>query len=128
MSVACSHRRVLIIEDYADAADTLSAFLEATGYEVVTTYGGQSALMAACNRRPDVVLLDLNLPDINGYEVARRLRKRSGMTHVVIIALTSYGYGPTETRLRLQESGVDHHLVKPVDPFLLAAVIDSLPR
>jgi CheY-like chemotaxis protein len=105
--------RVLVVDDCPDSAESMAILLRLDGYEVETATGGQAALRAAKARRPDVVLLDISMPGMNGYEVARQLRK---MFHddVGLIAITANGF--EEDRLRCLEAGFDRHFVKPADP------------
>jgi len=106
--------RVLVVDDNVDAADMLVMMLQMFGHEVQAAYSGQTALETAVEYQPDFVLLDIGLPDMNGYEVARRLRQQPQTKDVRLIAMT--GYGQDSDRQRSQEAGFDHHLVKPVDP------------
>ncbi len=106
--------RVLVVDDNVDAADMLVMLLQTFGHEVQAAYNGQTALEIAVQYEPDFVLLDIGLPDMNGYEVARRLRQQPQTKDVRLIAMT--GYGQDSDRQRSQEAGFDHHLVKPVDP------------
>ncbi len=106
--------RVLVVDDNVDAADMLVMMLQMFGHEVQAVYSGQTALETAVEYQPDFVLLDIGLPDMNGYEVARRLRQQPQTKDVRLIAMT--GYGQDSDRQRSQEAGFDHHLVKPVDP------------
>ena len=87
--------------------------LQESGHEVRTAYDGPAALEAALDYRPNVVLLDIGLPGLNGFEVAKRLRQQPALQNVVLVAMT--GYGQESDRQRSQEAGFDHHLVKPVD-------------
>jgi signal transduction histidine kinase/CHASE3 domain sensor protein len=113
-SVASRPLRVLVIEDNADAADSIRDLLELAGHEVELARTGTAGLEAARKRVPDVVLCDIGLPGIDGYEVARSLRAESATAHVRLIALS--GYGDPSARTRCLEAGFDLHLVKPVDP------------
>lgn len=106
--------RVLVVDDNMDAADMLVMMLQLFGHEVRAAYTGQTALETAVEYQPDVVLLDIGLPDMNGYEVARHLRQQPQTKDVKLIAMT--GYGQDSDRQRSQEAGCEHHLVKPVDP------------
>ncbi len=106
--------RVLVVDDNMDAADMLVMMLQMFGHEVRAAYTGQTALETAVEYQPDVVLLDIGLPDMNGYEVARHLRQQPQTKDVRLIAMT--GYGQDSDRQRSQEAGCEHHLVKPVDP------------
>jgi len=105
--------RVLVVEDNLDAAVTLVDLLTLWGYEVSAVHDGLAAVEVAPQYRPDVVLLDIGLPGIDGYEVARRLRRRSELDGLLVVAVT--GYGQESDRQRAREAGFDHHLVKPVD-------------
>jgi PAS domain S-box-containing protein len=114
-------RRVLIVEDNHDAAETLGLLLESTGQEVHVVHDGTAAVQAARSFRPDVVLLDIGLPGMNGYDVARRLRAERDLGQPLLVALT--GYGQEEDRTRAREAGFDLYLVKPVDPDALKALL-----
>jgi PAS domain S-box-containing protein len=105
-------RRVLIVDDNRDSADALAKLLSAAGDEVRTAYEGWSALDEAASFKPGVVLLDLGMPTLDGYEVCRRIRKQPWGRGVLMIALT--GWGRAEDRRRTREAGFDAHLVKPV--------------
>jgi signal transduction histidine kinase len=107
-------RRVLVVDDNRDAADSLALLLKLMGHEVRTAYDGPAALQEARAWRPEVVLLDIGLPGMTGYEVARRLREERPPEELLLVALT--GYGQEEDRRRSQEAGLDLHFVKPVDP------------
>jgi PAS domain S-box-containing protein len=109
-----ARRRILVVDDNVDYAEALSLALGATGHEVRLAADGLSALQAADEFQPDVVLLDIGLPGIDGYEVGRRLRAARGPKGVVLVALT--GHGREEDRRQARDAGFDHHLVKPVTP------------
>ncbi len=111
--VASVKRRILVVDDNRDSADSLTLLLSMLGNEVHTAYDGQEAVEAAAAFQPEVVLLDIGLPKLNGYEAARRIREQAGGPHRVLIALT--GWGQEEDRRRSKEAGFDHHLTKPVD-------------
>jgi signal transduction histidine kinase/CheY-like chemotaxis protein len=117
-------RRLLVVDDNVDAAESLADWLELTGHEVRTAHDGPAALEAAHAYQPEVVLLDLGLPRMDGYEVARRLRESLAAKNVVLVALT--GYGREEDRHRSREAGFDYHLVKPVDVGGLQQLLASL--
>jgi two-component system CheB/CheR fusion protein len=114
-------RRILVVDDNVDAADSLAQFLGMAGHQVWTAYGGAAALEAARAYRPEAVLLDIGMPGMDGYEVARRLRQEAGLGGALVVALT--GYGQEEDRRRSWEATIDHHLVKPVDPEALEALL-----
>ncbi|MDQ3563232.1 MAG: PAS domain S-box protein [Pseudomonadota bacterium] len=117
-------RRILVVEDNQDAAESLAALLELLGHAVRSVHDGASALETAAAFRPDVVLLDIGLPDINGYEVAPRLRQQPGLERIALAALT--GWGQEEDRLRARTAGFDHHFVKPIDVDALRAWLASV--
>jgi CheY-like chemotaxis protein len=115
--------RVLIADDDRDSALTLSTLLEIEGFEVRTVHGGQEALDAAREFRPDVVLLDIGMPKITGYEAARRLRLRYGNDCPVLIAIT--GWKQASDKILASLAGFDHHVAKPYEP---AQLIDLLSK
>lgn len=104
-------RRIVLIDDNVDAAESLAMLLRLKGHEVYIAYDGPAGVALALKTGPDCVLVDIGLPGIDGYEVARRLRAQAG-GHVLLVALT--GYGQSEDRLKSEQAGFDHHLVKPV--------------
>jgi CheY-like chemotaxis protein len=106
-------RRVLVVDDNVDSAESLALLLELYGHDVRLAHDGLTALDEARASAPDVVLLDIGLPKMDGYAVARHLREEPALAHVRLIAMT--GYGQEEDRRRAREAGFDHHLVKPVD-------------
>ena len=112
--VTAAQQRILIVDDNLDAADSLALLLQLDGHDTQAVYGSKAALERAQTYRPDVVLLDIGLPEMNGYEVARRLRELPGLERVRLIALT--GYGQAEDQARAQAAGFDAHLMKPVEP------------
>ncbi|MFL9946249.1 chemotaxis protein CheB [Paraburkholderia agricolaris] len=107
-------KRVLIIDDNADAAEALAMLLVIEGHQVETRLDGTSGIAASAVFRPDVVLLDIGLPDMDGYEVARTLRRSEISRSAILVAVT--GFGLPADRIRSAEAGFDHHLTKPVDP------------
>jgi signal transduction histidine kinase/CheY-like chemotaxis protein len=117
LAPASPSRRVLVVDDNADAADSLSMLLSLSGHEVQTARDGSTALEVAARFRPNVILLDLGMPGMDGYETARRVRTMRGLERVTLVAQT--GWGQAEDRRRTEEAGFDHHLVKPVDPATL---------
>ncbi|MGH8714192.1 MAG: response regulator [Casimicrobiaceae bacterium] len=116
--------RVLIVDDNRDATDSMAMLLAMDGYDVQVAYDGTQALAAVQAARPDVVLLDIGLPGMDGFEVARRLRAESDNRGIVIVAVS--GYGHEEHRLLASEAGCDHHLVKPVEPAVVSELLASL--
>lgn len=114
-------RRILIVDDNADAAQMLTAVVEMAGHDVRTALNGEKALALAQTFRPQVVLLDIGLPGMDGYEVARELRRHATTMDSLIIAVS--GYGSRADRKRAREAGFDHHLTKPVQPGALEALL-----
>jgi PAS domain S-box-containing protein len=126
-SAAKGPRRMLIVDDNVDSAESMAVLLRLHGYEVRLAYDGQAALEEARAFRPQVIFLDLDLPKIDGYEVARRLRLEPVMQDMMMVAMT--GYGQEEHRQRTHEAGFQAHLVKPVDfdevEELLSSTLDN---
>jgi PAS domain S-box-containing protein len=114
-------RRVLVVDDNADAADSLAMLLRVDCHEVRTAHDGPTALETAEWFRPEVVFLDIGLPRMDGYEVARQLRQRPGLKGARLVAVTGYGQG--EDRRRAQDAGFDLFMTKPVDPLALRDVV-----
>lgn len=117
-------RRVLIVDDNADAAESLGVLLSMYGHDTRVAHDGEAALEAASHFHPDIVFLDIGMPNLDGHETARRLRAQPGNESMVIVALT--GWGQAEDRRRSKEAGFDHHLVKPADPAMVSKLIASL--
>ena len=109
--------RVLVVEDNIDAAESLATLLRLWNHDVSVVHDGRLALEAAREQQPEVVLLDIGLPGLDGYQVARRLRDEIGLDHALLVAMT--GYGQPEDRRRSQEAGIQYHFVKPVEPLVL---------
>jgi PAS domain S-box-containing protein len=118
-------RRVLLVEDNADAAETLAELIRRWGHAVNVCADGRAALAAAADFRPHVVVLDIGLPGMDGYEVARRLQQEKPSTPPLLVAVT--GYGHDEARRRSEEAGFHHHLTKPVQLTELRRLIESAP-
>jgi signal transduction histidine kinase len=118
-----ARRRVLVVDDNRDGADMLSAIVELLGNEVRTAADGVEAVEAAAEFLPDVVLMDLGMPRMNGYEAARHIRAQDWGRDMTLIALT--GWGQEADKQRTREAGFDHHLVKPADPAQLEALLDG---
>lgn len=116
--------RVLVVDDNMDAATSMMMFLKIWGYNVRIAHDGISTLEAVSVYHPHIILLDIGLPGLNGYEVAERLSQSGDLEHMVLIALT--GYGQEEDRRRTQKAGFTHHLVKPVDPIALEKLLASI--
>jgi two-component system, sensor histidine kinase len=123
MPPSASGRSILIIEDNADARDALRVLLELEGHLVEAAAEGMKALEIARAQDPDIALVDIGLPGIDGYEVARQMRAGGGR-RPVLIALT--GYGQPEDRRRATEAGFNEVLVKPVDPTALTNLLATL--
>jgi DNA-binding response OmpR family regulator len=117
---------ILIVDDDEDGGWMMETMLGLEGYQTRWVQTGEAALAAVKQRRPDLVLLDLGLPDLDGFEVARELRREPTETPFRIVALT--GHGQPEDRRRTAEAGFDEHLVKPVDPKTIRAVIENAER
>jgi DNA-binding response OmpR family regulator len=115
---------VLVVDDNADAAESLAVLLRLWGHDVQTAHDGLSGLKAALSDRPAVALLDIGLPGLDGYELARRLRAQLGPA-LRLVAVT--GYGQEEDRRRSLEAGFDAHLVKPADLDELHALLAGVP-
>jgi PAS domain S-box-containing protein len=120
-TAAESKPRVLVVDDNADMTATLALLLERTGHHVHVAHDGLEAVDAAATFDPDVVLLDIGLPKLNGYEVAKRIREHAGTRKPLLVALT--GWGQQEDRRRATEAGFDHHLTKPVDTAALMRLL-----
>jgi PAS domain S-box-containing protein len=118
--------RILVVEDNLDAADSLAMLLELLGHEVEVVHDGAAGIERARSYRPELMFVDIGLPGIDGYEVARRIRAEAIAPGVVLVALT--GYGGPEYRERALEAGFDHHYAKPVDAPVLRALTESLAR
>ena len=112
--------KVMVVDDNRDSADTMALLLDAIGFTVEKAHDGLSALELAGELRPDVVLLDIGLPGLDGFQVARRLRDTYG-DEPLLLALT--GYGDEQSRRRSSDVGFDHHLLKPVDLAILERLI-----
>jgi CheY-like chemotaxis protein len=124
LSIALAPRRVLVVDDNRDAAESIAMLLKLIGAEVRVAYSGSDALELLTSYHPAVVLLDLGMPDMDGYEVARRICQRSEFRDMTLIALT--GWGQEEDRRRSQMAGFDYHLIKPADVGALESLLMSL--
>lgn len=118
--------RLLVVDDNQDAANSLAMLLRLDGHEVRVAYSGVAALEMTKVYSPDMVFLDIGMPGMDGYEVARRLRQQPGLERVILAALT--GWGQLEDRRRTAEAGFNHHLVKPPEPKVLESVLAELKR
>jgi CheY-like chemotaxis protein len=119
-------RRVLIADDDRDGALMLSTLLELEGYEVRTVHGGQEALDAARTFEPHVILLDIGMPKVTGYDAARRLRQRHGADGPVLVAVT--GWKQASDKILANLAGFDHHVAKPYDPAELVTLLAKIRR
>jgi CheY-like chemotaxis protein len=120
-----SSLRILIVDDNRDGADSLSLMLRMTGNETHTAYDGADAVAKTVEFQPQVILLDIGLPRLSGYEACRRIRQQPGGKDLVIIAQT--GWGQEQDRQHTHQAGFDHHLVKPVDLRSLMNLLAKLP-
>jgi PAS domain S-box-containing protein len=124
VGAAVSGLRILVVDDNVDSADSMGLLLKFKGHQVRVEHDGPAAIDAARSFRPQVVFLDIGMPGMSGYDVARRLRELPGAQPAILIAIT--GYGRDEDRRRAIEAGFDHHLVKPVIPSELNSILNSL--
>jgi CheY-like chemotaxis protein len=116
--------RLLVVDDNLDTVESLAMFLRIYGHDVVSANSGPTALEAALAEDRDVILLDIGLPSVDGYEVARRIRAQTAKP--VLIAMT--GYGQPEDRKKSKEAGFDYHLTKPVDPTRLQELLTKIAQ
>jgi CheY-like chemotaxis protein len=120
------HFRILVVDDNQDSALSLAMMLSIMGHETRTAHDGESAVASAESFLPDVVLLDIGLPKLNGYEVAQRIREQPWGAAMFLIAVT--GWGQEEDRQRSSEVGLNVHMVKPVEPSALEKLLAELPQ
>jgi CheY-like chemotaxis protein len=118
-------RRILVVDDNRDAAESLGVLLRIMGHEVCTAHGGAEGVERVAEFHPDVVLMDLGMPTVDGYEAARRIRAEPKGREPFLVALT--GWGADADRRRTHDAGFDRHLVKPVDTGVLTKMIAELP-
>jgi CheY-like chemotaxis protein len=118
------HFRILVVDDNHDSALSLAMMLSIMGHETRTAHDGESAVATAETFLPDVILLDIGLPKLNGYEVAQRIRESSWGQSMFLIAVT--GWGQEEDRQRSSEVGLNVHMVKPVEPAALERLLSEL--
>jgi signal transduction histidine kinase/CheY-like chemotaxis protein len=116
--------RVLVVDDHMDSNEMLAQLLTMNGHEVMRVSNGPAAIEAAKGFAPDAVLLDIGLPGMDGYELARNLRRLGASRHAVLIAVT--GYGSSRDLRESSQAGINHHLVKPVEPDRLFSILDSI--
>jgi len=117
-------RRILVVDDNKDSAESLTILLSLVGNETQTAFDGLEAMESAATFKPELILLDIGLPKLNGYEVARKIREQPWGKKMVLVALT--GWGQEEDRCRSRKAGFDHHLTKPIDLGSLKKLLTSL--
>lgn len=122
---ACTRRRILVVDDNRDIVDSMVMLLEVNGHEVATAYDGLEAIEVAARYHPEVILLDIGMPKLDGYATCRRIRQEPWGKDTLIVALT--GWGQSEDRRKSAEVGFDGHLVKPADPDDLIRLLDEYP-
>ncbi len=120
-TAAKAGRRILVVDDNRDGADAMRMLLELYGHEVRVAYDGLEGVQVAFERSPDVVLCDIGMPGLDGYGVARALRKNPSTAQTRLIAIT--GYGSEQTQRLCKEAGFDRHFTKPIDPVVLARLL-----
>ena len=118
---ATIRRRVLVADDNVDSAESLAMLLSLMGHEVEVAHDGSAAVELAGEYRPEVILLDIGMPKLNGYEAARRIRDQIWGKSAVIVALT--GWGQDDDKRKAEEAGFDHHFTKPVAPGTLEMLL-----
>jgi signal transduction histidine kinase/ActR/RegA family two-component response regulator len=118
-------RRILVVDDNRDAVDSLAMMLELMGHEVRTAHDGEAGIAVAAAFRPEVILMDLGMPKLNGYEAAARIRAEPWGAGPFLVALT--GWGADDDRRQTHDAGFDRHLVKPVDPAALVKLLAEMP-
>jgi CheY-like chemotaxis protein len=119
-------RKFLIVDDNIDAATSLAMLLEIGGHEAHLAHNGKDAVERARELRPEIILLDIGLPKLNGYDACRQIRAEPWGRSIVLVALT--GWGQDSDRRRSRDAGFDHHLVKPVDPDELMKLLENIQR
>jgi CheY-like chemotaxis protein len=117
-------RRILIVDDYKAAADMLAMVVKILGYEVRTAMDGQSGVDTASTFSPDIIIMDIGMPRMNGYEAATHIRQQDWGQNMVLIALT--GWDSPEDRQKIQNAGFNHHLVKPAEPQHLKTLLAQI--
>jgi CheY-like chemotaxis protein len=117
-------RKILVVDDHRDSAESMEMMLDLLGNDVRVAHDGLEALVLAERFRPDVILMDVGMPNMNGYDATRRIRQESWGGTMIIIALTGWGQESDRTESRL--AGCDRHLVKPIDPDELKTLLDGL--
>jgi CheY-like chemotaxis protein len=123
MQPSVLRRRMLVIDDNVDAAITLSKFFELLGHEAHAATDVTTGVLLARRLKPEFVIIDIGLPELDGFQIAAILRSEPGTASAKIIAVT--GYGRTEDRRRAEEAGIDHYLLKPVDLKFLESLVGN---
>jgi CheY-like chemotaxis protein len=123
MAVKPNAMRILVVDDNVDGADTFALILSDAGHQVRTSYDGREAIAAALREAPDVIFLDIGLPAMNGYEVARLMRLDPRFNDTYIVAVTAYGRAAD--KVAALAAGIDMHLTKPVEPAMIDAVLEK---
>ena len=121
--VANPPKRILVVDDNHDSADSLALLLRGEGYSVDVAYDGAEAIRLADSSRPNVVLLDIQMPKLSGYDIVRELRRYERAPRPLLIAVSAWGQ--ESDKLAAKQAGFDHHLTKPVDP---TALLELLAR
>jgi CheY-like chemotaxis protein len=127
ISPSNNHRgtsRILIVDDHSDAVESLALLIRHWGHQVESALDGKSALEKALTFKPKIILMDLGLPDIDGYKLARHFRNQSQLASAHLIALT--GYASSDDRRRALDAGFNQHLAKPVDPEILQEMLGTI--
>lgn len=119
-------RRILVVDDNRDAADSLALFLELAGHDVAVAYSGAEALRMASNVHPQLLLLDIGMPAMNGYELAAQLQRFPWVAGATLVAVT--GWGQEEDRTRARAAGFDHHMTKPIDPAAIQSLLHEIDQ
>lgn len=123
-SISNATLKILVVDDNQDSALSMAMMLQILNHTTQVAYDGEEAVAAAAQFRPDLILLDIGLPKLNGYEACKRIRQQPGGTHIAIIALT--GWGQAEDKRLSADAGFDQHLVKPIDPNLLMQLLQDV--
>jgi CheY-like chemotaxis protein len=118
------HERILVVDDNPDTADTLARLIGKFGYDATAVYDGHEAVEQAALLAPEMVLIDIEMPDLNGYETAERIRRQPAGTHAILVAVT--GWTRLEDKRRAYESGFDLHVAKPLDLDTLKGLLSIL--
>ena len=117
-------RRILVVDDNVDSAESMAVLMKLLGHQIAIAYDGESALETAGTFKPEIIILDVGLPRMHGYQVAERLRALPENKNLVIVALT--GYGREQDRRRAMDAGFDYHFVKPMDFGTLELLVNGL--